>query len=185
MLKPSQHYGNVRTVSSPNHTFFLGKLDYVVNHYFVHILSLVTDNNPSWISRREENGRRNYFMINLRESMGPGPDQTRNPWICSQTCYGLCYAARSCSLLRTSFSLLYFFSSIYYAMESNINVYACNALQWRHNIHVAVMAILIAETNKTIGAEITQEKLQNISRLIGHSESTYFVTYFKKKLYEI
>ena len=51
----------------------------------MHILTLVTDNNPSWISRREENGRRNYFMINLHESMGLGRDRTRDPWICSQT----------------------------------------------------------------------------------------------------
>ena len=35
--------------------FFLGKLDQEVNQYFVHILSLVTDNNPSSISGREEN----------------------------------------------------------------------------------------------------------------------------------
>ena len=27
--------------------FFLGKLEQAVNQYFVHILSLVTDNNPS------------------------------------------------------------------------------------------------------------------------------------------
>ena len=53
------------------------------------------------ISGREENDRRNYFMINLHESMGPGRDRTRDPWICSQTricCqtrYGLRYAARS------------------------------------------------------------------------------------------
>ena len=40
-------YGHGRTVSSPNHTFFLGKLEQAVNQYFVHILSLVTDNNPS------------------------------------------------------------------------------------------------------------------------------------------
>ena len=26
-----------------------------------------------------------YFMINLQESMGPGWDPTRDPWICSQT----------------------------------------------------------------------------------------------------
>ena len=32
--------------------FFLDKLEQVVNQYFVHILSLVTDNNPSWISGR-------------------------------------------------------------------------------------------------------------------------------------
>ena len=29
-----------------NHTYFLGKLEQAVNQYFVHILSLVTDNNP-------------------------------------------------------------------------------------------------------------------------------------------
>ena len=39
-------------------------------------------------------------MINLHESMGPGRDRTRDPWICSQTriCsqthYRLRYAAR-------------------------------------------------------------------------------------------
>ena len=44
---PVNSYGHVGMVSSPNHTFFLDKLDYVVNQYFVHILSLVTDNNPS------------------------------------------------------------------------------------------------------------------------------------------
>ena len=37
----------VGAVSSPNHTFFLGKLEQAVNQYLVHILSLVTDNNPS------------------------------------------------------------------------------------------------------------------------------------------
>ena len=40
-------YGHGETVSSPNHTFFLGKLEPAVNQYFVHILSLVTDNNTS------------------------------------------------------------------------------------------------------------------------------------------
>ena len=29
--------------------------------------------------------RRNHFMINLHESMGPDRDRTRDPWICSQT----------------------------------------------------------------------------------------------------
>ena len=57
--------------------------------YFMYILLLVTDNNQSWISRREENGCRNYFMMNLHESMGPGHDWTRHPWICSQTCIWL------------------------------------------------------------------------------------------------
>ena len=40
-------YGHGGTVSSPNHTFSLGKPERAVNQYFVHILSLVTDNNPS------------------------------------------------------------------------------------------------------------------------------------------
>ena len=44
---PVNNYGPVGTVSSPNHTFFLGKLERAVIQYFVHILSLVTDNNPS------------------------------------------------------------------------------------------------------------------------------------------
>ena len=38
-------YGHGGAVSSPNHTF----LEQAVNQYFVHILSLVTDNNPSWM----------------------------------------------------------------------------------------------------------------------------------------
>ena len=63
------------------------------NQYFVRILSLITDNNLSSISRREENDRRNYFKINFHESMGLDWDQTRNPcsqtWICSQTRYQL------------------------------------------------------------------------------------------------
>ena len=33
-----------------------------------------------------------FFMINLLESMGPGQDQTHDPWICSQTHYLLRYA---------------------------------------------------------------------------------------------
>ena len=32
----------------------------------------------------EENGRRNYFMINLHDSMGPDRDRNRDPWICSK-----------------------------------------------------------------------------------------------------
>ena len=43
---PINSYGHGRMVSSPNHTF-RGKLDQAVNQYFVHILSLATDNNPS------------------------------------------------------------------------------------------------------------------------------------------
>ena len=42
-------------VNSPNHTFFLGKLDKALNQYFVQILSL---------------DHRNYFTIKLQGSMG-------------------------------------------------------------------------------------------------------------------
>ena len=89
-----------RLVHLTNNSFFLGKLDQGLNQCFVHILLLVTDNNPSWTSSREENNRRNYFMINLHESMGPSWDQTRDPLICCQTCicsqthYWLSYAAQ-------------------------------------------------------------------------------------------
>ena len=94
-------YGHCGTVSSTQPHFFLGKLEQAVNQYFVHILSLATDNNPSWmIQRKGGEWLRNYFMINLHESMGPGRDPTCDPWICSQTricCqtrYRLRYAAR-------------------------------------------------------------------------------------------
>ena len=40
-------YGHGGMVSSPNHTFFQGKFELAVNQYLVHMLSLVTDNNPS------------------------------------------------------------------------------------------------------------------------------------------
>ena len=56
------------------------------NQYFVHILSLVTDINPYWIiNRKGDNDRRNYFMINVNETMGPGRIRTCDPWICRQT----------------------------------------------------------------------------------------------------
>ena len=35
---PVNSYGHVETVSSPNHTFFLGKLIKAVDQYSVHIL---------------------------------------------------------------------------------------------------------------------------------------------------
>ena len=41
---------------------------------------------------QEENDGRNYFMINLHKVMGPGRNQTRDPWICSQT--GICCQTR-------------------------------------------------------------------------------------------
>ena len=42
-------YGHGGTVSSPNHTFFLCKLEQAVKQILVHILSPVTDNNRSWM----------------------------------------------------------------------------------------------------------------------------------------
>ena len=90
---PVNSYGHVGSVSSPNHTFFLGNRDFAVSQYFMHILSLVTDNKPSWISGRDENGGRNHFMMNLQESIGPGLDGIRETWICNQTSYRLCNAA--------------------------------------------------------------------------------------------
>ena len=60
--------------------------------------------NPSWISGREEKVRRNYFMNILQESMGPGWDRTRDPWICNQTHYWLCYLAQHQSIIENYFS---------------------------------------------------------------------------------
>ena len=80
---PVNSYGHPCKVISPNHTFFLGKLDYAVNQYFVHILRLLLTTTILELA----GGRRNYFMINLHESTGPGQNQTRDPWICSQTRY--------------------------------------------------------------------------------------------------
>ena len=42
----------------------------MVYQYFVHILSLVTDSKPSGILEKEENGCRNYLMIDLQQSYG-------------------------------------------------------------------------------------------------------------------
>ena len=69
---PVNSHGHVRTVSSPNHTFFLDNLDRAVYQDFVNIILLVTDNNPSRNSSREKNDCRNYFMIYLQESKGLG-----------------------------------------------------------------------------------------------------------------
>ena len=45
-------YGHGGTVGSPNHFFFLGKLEQAINQYFVHILSIVTHNSPSLMIQR-------------------------------------------------------------------------------------------------------------------------------------
>ena len=70
VLRPSHSYGHVGMVSYQTTLFYLGKLDEAVNQYFVYIFSrLVTDNNPSLISGREEKDHRNYFMINPHKSI--------------------------------------------------------------------------------------------------------------------
>ena len=72
-------YGHGRIVSSPNLTFFLGKLEQAVNQYLMYILSLKTDNNPSWMIQ-QRGGKWPYILFhNLHESMAPARDQTRYP----------------------------------------------------------------------------------------------------------
>ena len=61
------------TVSSSNHTFFLGRLEQAVNQQFVHILSLVSDKQP-FLNESVE-GRR-MTVDNLHESMGPDREYT-------------------------------------------------------------------------------------------------------------
>ena len=46
---PVNSYGHFGMVSSPNHTLFLGKLEQAVKQYVLHLLLLLTDNNPSRI----------------------------------------------------------------------------------------------------------------------------------------
>ena len=52
MSQSTAYNGHVGTVISPEPHFYLDKLDNVVNQYHVHMLLLVTDNSPSWISGR-------------------------------------------------------------------------------------------------------------------------------------
>ena len=62
-------YGHGGTVSSPNHTFFLGKLEHAVNQFFVHKLSLVTDNNLSSVTQQK--GENDHMMLsNTRVKSG-------------------------------------------------------------------------------------------------------------------
>ena len=79
-------YGHGGTVSSPNHTFSWASLNKQLTStsctYFRLWLTTIL---LEWFSGKEENDSRNYFIINLHESMGPGRDWTRDPWICSQT----------------------------------------------------------------------------------------------------
>ena len=79
-------YGHGGTVSWPNHTFSWASLNkQLTSNSCTYFRLYPTTTLLEWISGREENDCRKYFMINLNESMGPGRDRTRDPWICSQT----------------------------------------------------------------------------------------------------
>ena len=59
---------------------------------FVYIHCLLTEDNSSILNTLASRRRRmtvemisNYFMINLHESLGPGCDQTHDPWISSNS----------------------------------------------------------------------------------------------------
>ena len=84
VLLPSLKLWSVKTISSPNHTFSWASLTKpftsTVCTYFA------CNKQQPFLNQQEENDHRNYFMISLYKSMGLGRDQTRNPWICSQTC---------------------------------------------------------------------------------------------------
>ena len=94
-------YGHVSTISSPYHTVF----SWAVDQYFGYICLLVTVNNPVWIRGREDNDCRNYFMINLHESMGPGQDQTHSPYLWSRQLHPLSVFELDHSILPISMSL--------------------------------------------------------------------------------
>ena len=94
-------YGHGGTVSSPNNTFSWASLNKrLTSTSCTYFGLLLTTTHLEWFRGREENDSSNYFTINLHESMGPGRDQTCDPWICSQmpicsqTCYRLGYVAR-------------------------------------------------------------------------------------------
>ena len=98
-------YGHGGTVSSLTTLFSWASLNKQLTstsckYFCVYLTTTLLE----WFRGREENDHRNYFMINLQESMGLGLDWTRDPWICSQTricCktrYQLHYVARSSAL---------------------------------------------------------------------------------------
>ena len=89
-------YGHVGRVSSPNHTFFLCKLDEPV----LRLHTFACNWQQPFLNQQEENDRINYFVINLHENMGQ--DQTRNFWICCQTRYQLRYGTFKIALLDMS-----------------------------------------------------------------------------------
>ena len=84
-LCPSQQLWSCKNGQFTLPHFFMDKLDKVINQYFVHILSLVNDNNLSWFSWRKETDHGNQSMINnLHSSMEPVRARTQGTRFCSQ-----------------------------------------------------------------------------------------------------
>ena len=75
--------------------------------------------------RKAKNCSRNYFIINLRENMGPGHDPTRHPWICSQTCYQLPYIAGKEKLTVIQPPVFFFVQKMLYGFLSAAYIYEC------------------------------------------------------------
>ena len=70
---PSQQLWSWRDGQFTQWHFFLGKLEQAVNEYFVHILSLVTDNNPSEMIQRKAG----EWPYNLFHNQSPRKYETR------------------------------------------------------------------------------------------------------------
>ena len=89
---PSQQLSHARTVTSPNYTFSWASLTKRLTSTSCTHSFACNSQKKTFLNQRkggewpEENDRRNYFMINLHESMGPGYNRTRGPLICSLTC---------------------------------------------------------------------------------------------------
>ena len=141
-------------------TTFLGKLEQAVNQLFMHILSLVTHSNPSWMNQQEENDRRNYFMINLHESImygtgAPGRYQTRDPWICSQT--GICS--------QTCYRLRYALYESKHQQQSPIPTYLCLLLLHLHTVQVS-SSLWHKYVSLVLGVSCLFEKIWNYFYLL-------------------
>ena len=72
---------NIETVSLPNLNFSLSKLDQVLNQYFMHILTLITDSIPSWfsVSRRMTEKLFHDQLITLNGSTRPAGVKLATP----------------------------------------------------------------------------------------------------------
>ena len=92
-------YGHGGTVSSLNRTFSWASLNkQLISTSCTYFRLLLTTTFFEWFSGRDENDYKNYFMIHLHESMGPGRGRTHDPWICSLT--RICCQTRYQTALR-------------------------------------------------------------------------------------